>query len=331
MWEVTRLGFMIGLNPDVYDPKQAHEKMVHELANKLPQYTKIPKFALVYSSPSVMWNHRTFRTKAYSIEAEKKTSIELMKLLTKAYKKETKEYVPFQQRNKHPEAYAKHVVRHTEILAANRTIVLNHCGRDVMFYLHEYVMEIPGVQAVVPAPSVDIDGKYRVSVHKDRFYSIRKFLQNNLAEWCEQYVMCDNERTLKFAGKPEVAAINSDGYSSGEGSYMTDSVNTAMSYGSDLSDLTHLESSSQEQHKEGNAFPQAPAGWAARIRESLQIKEVGYSTSDTTTPTTSGNEELISDLASSRAEVDDLKQKMAQLEMDKDLARREEESRDSSQ
>ena len=151
-----------------------------------------------------------------------------------------------------------------------RVISLNNIGSDAMFYLIDHSLAIPGVKAVVPAPTLDQDGRYRVSVAKDEFLSIRSHLQKNSTTWIEEYVTDDEaQRSLqKYPDAPEVAMIDSDIYSSGEGTYMTDSANTAMSYDSVASDLTNTGDSHASQSSY-TGLPKASISWAARIRGSL--------------------------------------------------------------
>ena len=106
-------------------------------------------------------------------------------------------------------------------------------------------------------------------MHKDDFFSVRRTLQENLTKWCETFVLDDVERLgSKYSGSPEVSTIEADGYSSGEGTYMTESVQTAMSFDSATSDLTNTDSLL------GATQPasalQAPANWAQRIQASLK-------------------------------------------------------------
>ena len=184
--------------------------------------------------------------------------MELVKILKSAYR-ETREFVPFQMRENCPEAYVDNIDRQIQMMADTRVIVLNYFGPDIMFYLTEHIMSINGVTAIIPSKTINIDGKYRLPVHKDDFRAIRRTLQANLLTWCETHVQCDLERVSRqYSGKsPEVAPINADDYSSGEDTYMTDSINTALSYESVLSELTNNDSQASE-----SKYPRAPTTWA---------------------------------------------------------------------
>jgi hypothetical protein len=321
IWQLKRLGFMLGLDPQVYTPQQAYESLLQDLRKKVPQTTKIPKFAVVFCSPKVTWKNQFRKTKAYCIEVEKTNAMELVKILKSAYK-DSREFVPFQMRDKSPEAYANNIDRQTQMMADTRVITLNYFGPDIMFYLTEHIMAINGITAIIPARTIDIDGKYRLPVHKNDFHAIRRTLQTNLNNWCDTYVQCDLERaSRKFSGhSPEVAHINADDYSSGEDTYMTDSINTALSYDSVSSDLTNNDSHASESN-----YPKAPSTWASRIRANLQVPTQfkQHPLPPSTATTVPIQDDLISDLASSKAEVDELKRKILIMEAEKETEKLE--------
>jgi hypothetical protein len=223
-------------------------------------------------------------------------------------------------RGTHPDSYACNIKRQTKLMAETRVISLNYFGSDVMFYLSEHIMAIPGVKAVVPAPTLEQDGRYRVPVAKDEFNSIRSHLQIHVSEWIDKYVIDDEAmRSLrKYPEPPEVGMINSDIYSTGEGTYMTESANTAMSYDSVSLDLTN-NGESQASDPSQTGLPKASSSWAARIRGSML--QTPNPPKVTVSPSIAVNDELISDLVSSRAEVDELKQKMSQIVKDKENAK----------
>lgn len=116
----------------------------------------------------------------------------------------------------------------------------------------------------------------------------------------------------RFLGEPQVAPISADEYSSGEESYMTSSENTAMSHASKLSDITTNTVASQKLSLK--SLPQAPSTRASKIRASIKCNEKPMQQVNTTGRHSSVDASLISDLESSRAEVEDMKQKLAKLE-----------------
>jgi hypothetical protein len=323
VWDLHRHGFVLGLDPQVYDPLQAKETLMQDIRKRVPKNMKIPKFQVAFCSPKTVHAHTFLKTKAYAIETERHTMMEMTKVLKHAYQ-ETHEFVPFQMRGTHPESYARNIKRQTYLMAETRVISINYVGIDVMFYLMEHILAIPGVKAVVPAPTLERDGRYRVSVAKDNFHGIRTHLQKHLTTWIEEYVIDEEaQRSLrKYPDPPEVAMIDQDVYSTGEGTYMTDSANTAMSYDSVASDLTNNDDS-QVSKLSYTGLPTASTSWAARIRGSLHQQNTPNQPTATIPPGIVVNDELISDLASSRAEVDELKQQMTQIVKDKELAKQE--------
>ena len=216
----------------------------------------------------------------------------------------------------HPEAHSNFLRRQNQLLASNRTIVLNSIGRDAMYYLIDHIKAIPAGGEVLPYYMVDTDGKYQVQVNKEAFKRTRNHLMTKLSIWWDEHAPEDAKQVAaKFPGTPEVAPVNADCYSSGEGTYMSSSINTAMSYTSDLSDLTNTTSHTgpSASNSINNQLPLASPNWATRIRESIEkrspanVSILSYSQVDPS---------LISDLASSRVEVDALRLQLSTLERD---------------
>ena len=219
-------------------------------------------------------------------------------------------------RANHPEAYSNFLRRQTQLMSSNHTIVLNNIERDAMYYLIDHIKAIPAVGEVLPYYTVDTDSKYRVQVTKEAFRKTRNHLMAKLSSWWDEHVPEDAKQiAAKFPGTPEVAPIKADGYSSGEGTYMSSSINTAMSYTRELSDLTNTTSHTgpSASNSIANQLPRASPNWAARIQEAIEKK----SPANVSIPSHSQMDpSLISDLASSRAEVDDLRRQLSTLECD---------------
>ena len=131
-----------------------------------------------------------------------------------------------------------------------------------------------------------------------------------LPEWYEEFVPDDakTEITRKFLYTPEVAPLMSDGYSSGSDGYMTASINTAMSYASVVSNLT-TESQSDSHNKRNPAkatFPQSQSKKAWNTPPPTMIQAPDTEAAG-----------IVSELNSSKSEVEALKAKMSEMEADK--------------
>ena len=131
----------IGIDPQVYDPQQAMERLLQDIRQRIPKTMKFPKFAAVFCSPKVRRQDQWLKTKAYAIEVEKGCSKEFLHVLKVAYKG-TNEFVPFQMRAKHPKAFARNIHKQTTMMADTRVILLNYIGNDMMFYLKEHILAI---------------------------------------------------------------------------------------------------------------------------------------------------------------------------------------------
>ena len=237
-WDITQLGFFFGLDPTFLNVDQATSKVTAALqaaiAAKASPRPKLPKFKLVFGSPKITaLNNRTVRTKAYAIECPRAISKDLIDMLKDAYKT-TGSFIAYNMRQRNPDALYKLIRAQNQFIANNRVILLNNIGESAIFYLEQHITSIPGVQGLLPTRH---QGQYKVSVHEKDFTRIRKHLQENLRSWYKTHVTADAQNPEgAFLGPPEVSPISSDDYSDGEQSYMTVSINAAMSLVSLLSD-----------------------------------------------------------------------------------------------
>ena len=262
--------------------------------------------------------------KAYAVETEKQHSAEMMRILKEACK-DTHEFVPFYMRKKHPEAFCKTIIENTRIMSENRTIVLHNIGHDAMYYLRDRIASIQGVQDIQPCPSVTIDGKYKLMVKIKDFNSVRSTLMDKLQPWYDEHVAEDAKQLAsQFPGDPQVAPIASDGYSSSEDSYTASSVNTALSYSSTLSDLTqHTNSTKQSQATDTSKLPSASNTWASKVSNPTQRPIPPVDKINTNFNGMSIDATYISDLQSSRAEVDNMRNQLSAIEKEKEAMKLE--------
>ena len=214
--DTVQLGFFQGTNPQFYSADNATTMISNEIKKSFPK-AKIPKFQVTFCSPQTKLKNIQLRTNAYAIETEKSTSMEMLKMLEHTYR-ETTEFVPFQMRSKHPDAYARIIYEQSKMIADQHVIVLQYITFDTMYYLTDRIAAVTGVIGLLEAPNCANIEKYRVLVHKDDFHTARKNLQSELSLWYDAECVPDDAKPNqdKFPGKPEVVPIMSDGFSSGE-------------------------------------------------------------------------------------------------------------------
>lgn len=319
-WETTQLGFLYGVDPQFYDIDQATTKFTNTLRQALPR-VKTPKFRLVYCSPKIKnAKGRVVRTKAYAIETMRADRDELNKLLKVAYK-DSGTFVPFKMRGRHPEAFERFIKAQTQTLATNYVILLNHIGPDAMHYLSDRILATPGVLSLLPSISVNDDGKYKVLVHQKNYHQVRNHLKEVIPKWYQEYVEPDAKAPEhRYPGPPEVSPIESDGLSQGENTYLTISINTAMSIGSNISNESppsfiypkDHHSATDESTLGGSQANSSNIGktWADKVRGSRT-----YSSSEPTSTADSERQTALQqELATSRAEVAALKERLARIE-----------------
>jgi flagellar biosynthesis GTPase FlhF len=247
--------------------------------------------------------------------------MDMLKILKHTYKKST-EFVPFQMRSKHPDAYCRILSQQTKMIADQHVIVLYNITSDTMYYLSDRIASIKGVIDLKAVPQGEKEGKYRVLVNKDDFHQARKILQLGLPTWYAEIVAEDAKpHPDRFPGDPEVAQIMSDGYSSGEDSYYSSSVNTAMTYDSVSSDITNEFSKNTSVT---NTDEKTEKTWSQRVKDgpkdpakSTTIKDAPKSVNPNVIEGS-----LVSDLASSRAEVDDLKTQLSRMQDEQETERK---------
>jgi hypothetical protein len=225
-------------------------------------------------------------------------------------------------RARHPEAFERFIKAQTHMIATNYTVILNHIGPDAMYYLSEKILAVPGVKLILPCHTVNEDGRYKILVHQKDYHRVREYLKEVLTHWYDTYVEPDAKvPDTRYPGKPEVSPIQSDGFSQGDNTYMTVSINTAMSISSAVSndsppsfaypqerqlpaDTSTLGGSRANSSSHGRS-------WADTIRES-------NSSFSSPEPRKSsdhlGTKTLHQDLATSRAEVAQLKARIAHME-----------------
>jgi hypothetical protein len=313
IWNTTQLGFIIGLDPQFFDPEQAVAKVIQDLQKNTNGHPKIPKFRMAYTTPSIETNeHRQLRTKAYAIETEKSSSMEMLRYVKQAYK-DTGLFVPFQMRSKLPEIFAKAIRMQTAILASHRTIVLNNIGTDAMMYLSHWIEQIDGVKEIAPYKSVDHDGRYRILVKKEEFHNIRSHISRQLPEWYENHVAPDaHPHHRRFPGQPGVAPIHSDDFSSREGSYMATSINTVLIFEESMANVQPHQTESKEQTRA--SLTNNWKTWADRAAAKPTVTS-SQPTNATNIPSANA---IRADLAERQAEVEALKREVQVLKLERE-------------
>jgi hypothetical protein len=245
---------------------------------------------------------------------------DLNRQLKEAYK-DSGTYVPFQMRARHPEAFERFIKAQTQMIATNYVIVLNHIGPDAMHYLSDRILAISGVLSLLPCVSVNEDGKYKVLVHQKNYHQVRTYLKDVVPKWYEEYVEPDAKAPdNRYPGQPEVSPIESDGISQGDHTYMTVSINTAMSISSNISNNSppsfiypkDQQSTTDESTLGGSQATSSNIGrsWADKVRGS----RISSSSEPTSTVESERQRALEKELATSREEVAALKERLAKIE-----------------
>ena len=207
------------------------------------------------------------------------------------------------------------------MIANNYVIMLNHIGPDAMHYLADRISATTGVLGLLPCPTVNEDGKYKVLVHQKSYHRVRNHLKEVIPKWYDEFVEPDAKAPeSRYPGPPEVSPIESDGDSQGDQTYMTISVKTAMSFGSNLSNESPpIYVYPKEQHAFTDASTiggsQATSSingrsWADTARGSRTMSSLEFKSSDES----ASQKAMKQDLAASREEVAQLKERLTKIE-----------------
>lgn len=188
------------------------------------------KFQTVLKTHKISHKERISSTQAFSVEVPTHSAAQLISLM-KESTKDTKDYVPFQMRRRNPDAFQGAIRYQNHVLANQHVVMINHIGTDAMYYLSDRIQAISGVLDVIPTKKVSHNGKFYVLVQKNEEGKVRKALQQHFDEWYRDVVPEDAKpHDGKFEGPPEVPNPRTDGYSSGEQSWLTTSTKSFMEY-----------------------------------------------------------------------------------------------------
>ena len=229
-WDTVSIGFVTNIDPGFYNSEQAQARFHKILKDKYNATgalsrtkTKIPKFKMIFSSPSINSGpqQRRVSTKAYAIEVKHEDQILMIQVL-KTLLRDTPTFVPYSMRYKYPDGYSKALQFQTHQIRSNRTIVLQHISESAMYYLEDRIKSIEGVKDILPAKDVSLTGRHNILVDKNDFQTVRTLLMIAIAKWHNDFVEVDAlPPEGYFPGPPRVKPITDDGISSGENSWMS--------------------------------------------------------------------------------------------------------------
>ena len=207
-WDTTRVGFVTNIDPSFYNRTQAHQKFTEIFQSReLVRKAKIPQFRMVFSSPQVRHATHTVSTKAYAVEVLQENSPQMLQVMQTLFR-DTPIFVPYTLRRKYPDGYEKAIRYQTHLLQGTMVVILQHISSDIMFYLQENIMTVPGVRALLESPKGSETGQYSVLVEKAQFSQIRATLKNALPNWVNDFVEIDAQPTeYQFPGPARVKPL----------------------------------------------------------------------------------------------------------------------------
>ena len=180
IYDTIQLGHIIGLNPQHYDNTQAIA-IVQQSIQKTTS-AQIPPIRMIYSSPSIRHSDKDYRTKAYSIETERKNVPAVLKLLKSAYQitdtttSQDHRFLIAKLRYSHPESYVNAIKMQTQLLTNTYVIPLLYVTPEALFYMEDQIRKIRGVIDLVPTRRSTVTGRYNILVQKRHFEEVQDFL-----------------------------------------------------------------------------------------------------------------------------------------------------------
>ena len=228
-WDVQQIGFVTGFNPKYYTPERVTKSVRAYICKAMPK-AKVPKFHAVLKSHKITHQGRTSSTQAFTLEVPTHSVSQLLPII-KDVTKDTKEYVAFQLRRRNPESFQGAIRYQNHLLANQHVVMINHLGADAMYYLTDRIRIISGVHDVIPTKKESENGKFYVLVDKKAENAVRESLKKRFDAWYREVVPEDAKpRPGRFEGPPGIGNPRSDGFSSGENSWMTASTKSFMTF-----------------------------------------------------------------------------------------------------
>ena len=159
-------------------------------------------------------------------------------------------------------------------------------------------------------------------VHQKNYHQVQNHLKEVIPTWYEEYVKPEAKAHEGcYPGPPEVSPIEADGRSQSDHTYLTISINTAMSISSNISNdspPTFIYRREQQSTTGESTLRGSQANSSNVGRSSWEDKVCGFYTSSSSEPPSTAESEqhqaLQQELATSREEVAALKERLAKIE-----------------
>jgi len=214
---ITSLGWILHSLPTHQRQDYAQETLRQQIKSSLGPNTKIPKFRLVFSKPSIVVNKKFYSTKAFSIQVRSKDSDRMIKILTKFYA-ESKHFISYLMKAK-PDIFKNTIKKQNQFLQNAHVIPIRSLTPELVFHIKDQLMAIPHTYDFFPSSNTQL-GEFRVIVDKSAFKNTRRLIQANLPSWISNSPPDAIKTIAHFNTPPYVTPIPHDSYSSDDESYL---------------------------------------------------------------------------------------------------------------
>ncbi|KAL7574196.1 hypothetical protein ACA910_014871 [Epithemia clementina (nom. ined.)] len=185
---ISTLGFHVGVDPSNFLKEHFEEKVRSQISQATGRAKKhIPRFQCGFSSPFFVdaHGHRT-STKSYDIQCRQKDAKDLIQLLRQTYHN-SPTFVFHKLRHHDANAYKQAIRAQNRFLSNSRIVPIQGIDEDLMFYLEQDLLQVPGVQAILHHKDTATKGRWSLLTTTSHFRPLTAQLRENLERWVAHY------------------------------------------------------------------------------------------------------------------------------------------------
>jgi hypothetical protein len=182
--DIVNLGFHIGVDPGNYRKEHFQRHVAEQISIATKTNIKnIPRFQCGFTSPFIYDEYNAHSvTKTYDIQCQQIHAKTLIRLLERTYTNNPS-FMFHKVRHTHPHLYRDAIRSQNNYLSSIRIVPLHGVPSNVMFYLEQNIMPIPGVKSILHHRLTESHGRWSIVVETNRFDSVKNALRADLATW----------------------------------------------------------------------------------------------------------------------------------------------------
>jgi hypothetical protein len=241
------IGFLVSYIPT----KHSKEFVMKDLYERCVKSTDVlwihaPRFKLIQAQPKIklVGKKQPLKTHAFLVQVLAPDASKMNAFLRKIYADEPL-YIPYSMKKKFPDAVAKAILKHNQLLKNTWVIVLTGVHREIMPAIEKTILSLPGVNGISETNRTDKTGRWNVLVQEQAFKATRKSLSSNLKAWVNDIPDLQPENIPPGFSAPQVYQKNpydhDDDSSSGQATYMSSCAQSYASYDTTTDDDYYIQ------------------------------------------------------------------------------------------